>query len=280
MAEQDERKKDDGRLVENLALEQERRRDAEEVPAAHRERDQDRHVEGSVPERPPRPDEEDPAAPQDRWRREQEHEQIGIHPERCRQLDPEHVRCQRRVEEDRDGEDERDEEAVAHVAHHRVHAHPGAVAHRVGHLGHLALGRDRHRVTRVFRRGHGGHCVAGVLGARCVHRAVRARAADDRWLLVATQAARHDLPAARATEVFDQVPDIVGRQCRLVVADAHCLRDRVRLRALDTRASLQVLLEAPAAARAQEAPGLKDVAGQGVLRSIVCPPSCSTTPVS
>jgi hypothetical protein len=95
---------------------------------------------------------------------------------------------------------------------------------------------------------------------------MRDRAADNGRLLVPAEVARDDLPAARATEVFDQAANIAGGHHRLVVPNGHCLGDRVRLRALDSRVALQILLETSTAARAQETSGLKDVARHGLLR--------------
>ena len=47
------------------------------------------------------------------------------------------VHAHRRVQEDRDAEDEADPESVPHVADHVLHVHAGAVAHLVGHRVHL-----------------------------------------------------------------------------------------------------------------------------------------------
>src|SRR5215204_4774874 len=74
---------------------------------------------------------EDPPGIEDDRRGEQEHDHVLAQPER-RQPHAEQVHAQRRVEHRRDGEEQRDEEPVAHVALHlRHHARIGHVVVRM-----------------------------------------------------------------------------------------------------------------------------------------------------
>lgn len=106
-----------------------------------------------------------------------------VQAERCGAFGAQQAGADHRPGEDRDGEDQRDEEAVAHVACHCVHRHAGmaAVAVSVGLIGTLdgrvvvgdrrraALGQGiadmaRHRLSRAV--------IAALLhpGARLVDR--------------------------------------------------------------------------------------------------------------
>src|SRR4051812_34601955 len=53
---------------------------------------------------------------------------IAIDPERRRKLAAQQLRADRRPQHDRRREDERDQEAVAHLADYRLHRHAGAAA--------------------------------------------------------------------------------------------------------------------------------------------------------
>ena len=60
----------------------------------------------------------------------------------------------RRIEKDRHAEDQADPEAVAHVAHHVLHVHAGAVAHLVGHGVRLSATRamaGRRQFSMIIR---------------------------------------------------------------------------------------------------------------------------------
>ena len=101
---------------------------------------------------------------------------------------------------------------------------------------------------------------------RGCHGGWRERAADDRRSLVTAEIAGDDLSATGAAESLDQRANVVRAQCRLVVADGHGLRDRVRLDVLDAMLSPQEHLEGLGAAGAQKPPGFEDPTGHDLLR--------------
>ena len=80
---------------------------------------------------------------EDDRRGEHEHDHVLAQPERG-QPQPEQVHAQRRIEHRRDGQQQRDEEPVAHVALHR-RRHPG-VGHVVAHVVAVIRMGGRHLV--------------------------------------------------------------------------------------------------------------------------------------
>jgi len=139
--EEDKRKEDHRGFVEDLRVEEKRGADAERVASADGQGDEHGHVEDAMAKRAGCPDEKHLAAPKDSGRREDEEEDVVGHAERCRNVEVEDIREEGRVEEDGNREQEREPEAVAHIPHHRLHAHTRSVAHPMRHLGHLAGGR-------------------------------------------------------------------------------------------------------------------------------------------
>ena len=154
VAEQDEHQQYRCGFVEHFAFEEERRAHAEQVTGAHAQHDQRGHVQHAVPGGAPRRHEERPPRIGDRRGGSHEQEHLAIHAE-WRGKVSEH-RSHRRIQEDRDRENERDEEPVAHVPNHVLHRHAGAMAHVVHHVAHLVFGV---RCALAWRTGDSFDCV-------------------------------------------------------------------------------------------------------------------------
>ena len=128
-----------------------------------------------VAQRGDRAGEEDGRRVEDDRQAEQELPDVAVDAERRRQLAAEQLRADHRPGDDRDREHERDQEAVAHVALHRVHRHAGvaAVPVPIGRVGALhrrvvvdrALGAAGlgHRVADVARDRLAGAVIAALL---------------------------------------------------------------------------------------------------------------------
>ena len=138
VAQQDEDQQHGRRFEEHLALVEERGAHAEQVARADREDDQRRHVGDPVARGPPGRDQERPARIGDGPCGSDEQKELSIHTERRREV-AEHL-AHRRVQEDRDGEHQGDQESVAHVVGHVLHRHAGRMTHVVHHVG-LLVGR-------------------------------------------------------------------------------------------------------------------------------------------
>ncbi len=110
-------------------------RDHHGVQPARADRDghQHHHVERACPQRPPGAVEEDPARVEDHRQAQQQRPHVRAQPERRGQVQPEHLGADRRPQHDRDGEQHRHQEPVAHVGGHRGHRHARvtAVAHHL-----------------------------------------------------------------------------------------------------------------------------------------------------
>ena len=138
---QDEDEQHGDRFVEDFGLEEESRADAEGVAGQHRQRNQHRHVGDAFSKRPPGPDVEHPAAVENRRSGEEEHHDLVREAERHGQRQSRHLHEHGRVEVDQDGQDKRDDQAIAHVPRHRVHVVSPSVPHFMSHL--RLVGRHR-----------------------------------------------------------------------------------------------------------------------------------------
>jgi hypothetical protein len=166
--EEDEGGEEGGRLVEDLAFDEERRGDGIRPPGPDRDRDEDHHVERAGAEREPGAAEEDPRGVEDHRQAEQELPQLLGDPARRRRCRAEEALSERRPERDRDREGDGDEETVAHVGDHRGHRHAGvaAVAVPVRVLGAL----DRFGLVPGERVADvAGHRAAGAVVAALLH---------------------------------------------------------------------------------------------------------------
>ena len=134
MPQQHERGQHSGRLVEHLTATGESDIDAVKPAGADRDRDQDHHVQGARSQRAPGAVEEDPCRVKDHWQAQDQGKNVVAQPERCWDVEADHLPTYRRPKQDRDGEQRSDDESVPHVAHHVVHGRAGvmsAVAHCV-----------------------------------------------------------------------------------------------------------------------------------------------------
>ena len=167
MAEQHERGEHAGCFVEDLALDEERGRDRVQPAHADGDSDQHHHVERLRPECGDGTGEEDRRRVEDDRQAQKQLPHVAVDAERRRNLRAEQLGSDHRPQDDRDREDERNQETVAHVACHRLHRHPGVAAVAVGLLGALR--------GRVVMSGVPAHRVADVTGhglARAVHPAL------------------------------------------------------------------------------------------------------------
>src|SRR5829696_2109777 len=112
VAEQHERRQHPCRLVEHLALDDERRRDRVRPAHADGDGDQHHHVQRPCPQRGHRAGEEDRRRVEDAREAQQQLPAVVIDAERGRQLGAQQLGPHHRPQHDRDGEHQRDQEAV------------------------------------------------------------------------------------------------------------------------------------------------------------------------
>ena len=166
VAEEDEGDEHRRRLEEDLLAADDHQHHAGDIGGQHAGGDQHAHVERAAAQRLVGAADEDPAGPEDDRRREQQHDPVGRAAGVGRST-PKRLLPEGRVEHGRDGQQQRDEEAVAHVAlHRRRHRR---VAHVVRHAAVSRRGprRDPFVVHVVYMRRMvdrvRGHAVGGVL---------------------------------------------------------------------------------------------------------------------
>ena len=155
VAEQHERGEHPRRLVEDVALDEERRRDRVDPGRADGHGDEHHHVQRPRPQRGKRAGEEDRGGVQDHRQTQKQQPRVTVDGERRGKFGAEQLGAHHRPEHDRDREHQRDQEPVAHVARHRRHRHPGvtAVAVTMGVLGPLRRGRVVGLVATLLREG-------------------------------------------------------------------------------------------------------------------------------
>src|SRR6266540_1128021 len=206
MAKEDERRQEGGRFVEHVARNEECRGDGVDPPGPNGDRDEHHHVERLRLERVERAAEENHRRVEDDRQAEEELPEVVAHPRGRRRRAPEEAVAERRPNSDRDGERNRHEEAVAHVAHHPGHRHPRVAAVTMA----ISVLRTLER-SMVMRR-----CVSTLLGKRVT---------DVTWNRTA---------GAVVTAVLD--PPLQRRDRRLpgLVLDGRRLRHWVRLDGANT----------------------------------------------
>ena len=118
VAEQDERGQHRRRLVEDVAAARERDDDRVKPARAYGHRDQHHHVERPGSQRAERADEEDRAGIEDHRQAQHERPHVVPQAERRRHGEVQDVATDRRPQHDRNREQRRHEEAVAHVGDH------------------------------------------------------------------------------------------------------------------------------------------------------------------
>src|SRR2546421_2279324 len=143
-----------------------------------------------------------------------------------------------RPEHDRNREHERDQEAVAHVAHHRLHGHAGmaAVAHR--------LAGSHHHLTVAWASR--SWMLVGPGGARVLNRA---------------DVLRQGLSGAVVTALLYPASKLADAGPRWVVGHVGRLRHRVGLDRQDSGPGAQSLLDHRLFAAPVDAPRMENHAG-------------------
>jgi hypothetical protein len=226
--EQHEAGEERGRLVEDIARDPERRRNRVDPAGPDRDRDQHHHVQRPRLQGEEGATEEDPGGVEDHRQAEEELPQLVPDPERRRRRRPEQALAERRPKRDREREGDRNQEAVAHVTHHRRHRHPGMAA-----------------VTMAIR-GLGG---SGVLACAGIPSFLRERVAD---------VARDRAAGAVVAALLDPRRKRFDRRLLGVELDGGSLRDRVRLDRKHARPRCQHTLDDRFLTRVMEAADMKD----------------------
>jgi hypothetical protein len=201
MPEKHESSQEGGGLVEDLALDPEGGGNRVDPAGPDRHRYEHHHVQRPRPQRQIGTPEEDPGRVEDDRQAEEELPQLVTDPEGGRRRRAEEALAQRRPEGDRNREHDRDEEAVAHVAHHRLHGHARMAAVAVPMCLIRALG--------------GGVVVRGGEGLR-----VSERVAD---------VPGNRAPGAVVTALLDPLRELLDARLLRVEVDRRGLRHRIRL---------------------------------------------------
>ena len=217
MPEQDERREHAGGLVEDLALDEERRGDRVQPADADGHRDENHHVQRLVAQRGDRAREEDGRRVEDDGQAEQKLPDVTVDAERRWQLGAEQARADHRPQDDGDREHERDHEAVAHVPLHRLHRHPRVAAVAVP--------------VRVLRAPQRGLVVR--------HALIRGVALRHRVAHVAG----HRLAGAVVAALLDPAGQVGDGRVRGVEGDGCGLRDGVRVDGEYARAAAERMLD-------------------------------------
>jgi hypothetical protein len=184
-----------------------------------------------VPQRGDRALEEDVRGVEHDRKAEQELPDVTVDAERRRQLGTQQLGPDHRPEDDRDREDQRDEEAITHIAHHRVHRHSGmtTLAMSVRLLGAL---HRRVVVRHVLRHGGVRHRVANVT--------------------------RHRLPGAVEAALLDPLPERLDGRPSWVECDRRGLTRRVCLDPEYTSSPAQDMLDDGLLGSKVQPPDVKD----------------------
>ncbi len=154
---QHERGEHGSRFVEDVPAAGERDDEGVGPAGADGDRDQNHHVQRPGAQRPYRSVEEDPRRPEDHREAEDQLEHVVAQPERRGHVEAQDVAADRRPQQDRDREERRDQETVAHVSDHRRHRHPRMPARCAGCLEN----RGRQALSRIDRLAVGREPVGG-----------------------------------------------------------------------------------------------------------------------